>query len=373
MTRCGFELLATDPSGGARVGRLTTPHGYVDTPAFMPVGTLGAVKTLTPDDLEVLGAQILLANAYHLYLRPGHRLIADRGGLHRFMAWDHPLLTDSGGFQVYSLATLRRITEQGAHFQSHLDGSLHLFTPELSIEIQDALGADVVMAFDECVALPAPFETVAEAMRRTLRWAQRCRDARRATPSALFGIVQGGMFPDLREESVRETIALDFDGYAIGGLSVGESKEDRLRVIDQVAPMLPSARPRYLMGVGTPQDLIDGVARGIDLFDCVMPTRHARTGWLFTSRGRVIIKHAEFASDDRPLDPSCGCYTCRHFSRAYLRHLFVSHEVLGARLNTIHNLSYYLTLMGEMRQAIAEGRFDAFREAMSGAHQEVTE
>lgn len=373
VSRAGspFELLATDPGTQARRGRLSTPHGTVDTPAFMPVGTSATVKTMTPADLESLGVQILLANAYHLYLRPGHRLIADQGGLHRFMGWDAPILTDSGGFQVYSLATLRRITDDGAHFQSHLDGSLHLITPELSIEIQDALGADVVMAFDQCLEYPAGHEAASEAMGRTIRWARRCRETVRATPSLLFGIVQGGFFPDLREESVRQTVDLDFDGYAIGGLSVGESKEEMLRVLDEVTPMLPLTRARYLMGVGTPEDLIDGVARGIDLFDCVMPTRHARTGWLFTSRGRVVIKHAEYATDDRPLDPACGCYTCRHFSRAYLRHLFVSKEVLGARLNTIHNLSFYLTLMANIRAAIEEGRFEAFRATAAAACEEV--
>jgi queuine tRNA-ribosyltransferase len=369
--RSPFELLATDSQSQARRGRLSTSHGTVDTPAFMPVGTSATVKTMTPADLESLGVQILLANAYHLYLRPGHRLIADQGGLHRFMGWDAPILTDSGGFQVYSLATLRRITDDGAHFQSHLDGSLHLITPELSIEIQDALGADVVMAFDQCLEYPAGHEAASEAMGRTIRWARRCREAVRATPSLLFGIVQGGFFPDLREESVRQTVDLDFDGYAIGGLSVGESKEEMLRVLDEVTPMLPPTRARYLMGVGTPEDLIDGVARGIDLFDCVMPTRHARTGWLFTSRGRVVIKHAEYATDDRPLDPACGCYTCRHFSRAYLRHLFISKEVLGAHLNTIHNLSFYLTLMANIRAAIEEGRFDAFRATAAAACEEV--
>ncbi|MBI3608005.1 MAG: tRNA guanosine(34) transglycosylase Tgt [Nitrospirae bacterium] len=373
VSRAGshFELLATDSQTQARRGRLSTPHGTVDTPAFMPVGTSATVKTMTPADLESLGVQILLANAYHLYLRPGHRLIADQGGLHRFMGWDAPILTDSGGFQVYSLAMLRRITDDGAHFQSHLDGSLHLITPELSIEIQDALGADVVMAFDQCLEYPAVHEAASEAMGRTIRWARRCRETVRATPSLLFGIVQGGFFPDLREESARQTVDLDFDGYAIGGLSVGESKEEMLRVLDHVTPMLPPTRARYLMGVGTPEDLIDGVARGVDLFDCVMPTRHARTGWLFTSRGRVVIKHAEYATDDRPLDPTCGCYTCRHFSRAYLRHLFMSKEVLGAHLNTIHNLSFYLTLMTDIRAAIEEGRFDAFRATTAAVYEEV--
>jgi len=356
-----FRLLARDLDSGARRGRLMTAHGAVDTPAFMPVGTSAAVKALTPADLDDLGASMILANAYHLYLRPGHRLIADRGGLHRFMGWNGSILTDSGGFQVYSLATLRRVTDDGVSFQSHLDGSTHEFTPELSIEIQDALGSDVVMAFDECLAYPASREDAARSSSRTLRWARRCREAVRTTPSLLFGIVQGGCFPDLRDQATQDMVALDFDGYAIGGLSVGEPKDAMLDVIDRVAPNLPQERPRYVMGVGTPEDVIDGVARGIDLFDCVMPTRHARTGWLFTSQGRVIIKHARYATDDAPLDPECSCYTCRHFSRAYLRHLFVTGEILAARLNTIHNLSFYLGMMAEIRTALDEGRFGAWR------------
>lgn len=369
----GFRVLSTDAAGGARRGRLSTAHGLVETPAFMPVGTSAAVKMLAPEDLEAVGAQIILSNAYHLYLRPGHRLIADRGGLHRFMGWDRPILTDSGGFQVYSLAALRRVTDQGVTFQSHLDGSRHELTPELAIEIQDALGSDIVMVFDECLGHPATHDASRLAHRRTLQWARRCREVRRSRPSALFGIVQGGFFPDLREEAARELTALDFDGYAIGGLSVGESKPEMLGVIDQVAPMLPADRPRYVMGIGTPMDLLDGVARGIDLFDCVMPTRHARTGWLSTHEGRVVIKHARYATDDRPIDAACGCSTCRRFSRAYLRHLFMSKEALGARLGTIHNLWFYLKFMEDLRAALDEGRFAAFRRGIAAQEGEVSE
>lgn len=352
-----FEVCALDPSTNARRGRLWTPHGVIDTPAFMPVGTSAAVKGVDPDDLVAVGAQLILANAYHLMLRPGHRLIAELGGLHRFMGWTGPILTDSGGFQVYSLAGLRRVTDEGVSFRSHLDGALHHLTPEASIEIQDALGADIVMAFDECLAYPATDAQAAEALRRTLLWARRCRDLRRDRPSLLFGIVQGGFSLPLRDRAVEETVALGFDGYAIGGLSVGEPKAEMLRVIDHVAPKLPAAQPRYLMGVGTPGDLVAGVTRGLDLFDCVMPTRHARTGWLFTSEGRVSIKHARFAADQAPLDPACLCATCRRFSRAYLRHLFLSNDPLAVRLHTIHNLTFYLGLMSDMRRAIEERRF----------------
>jgi queuine tRNA-ribosyltransferase len=365
--RPGFEVMAVDPSTGARCARLQTPHGVIRTPAFMPVGTSAAVKGLDPDDLTAVGAQIILANAYHLMLRPGHHLIAARGGLHRFMGWSRPILTDSGGFQVYSLAALRRVTDEGVSFRSHVDGALHHLTPEGSIEVQDALGADIVMAFDECLAYPATDTEAAAALRRTTAWARRCKTVRRNQPSLLFGIVQGGFSLSLRDRAVADTVDVGFDGYAIGGLSVGEPKDEMLRVIDHVAPQLPAARPRYLMGVGTPGDLVDGVARGLDLFDCVMPTRHARTGWLFTSNGRVSIKHARYATDDGPLDPACGCSTCRRFSRAYLRHLFLTNDPLAVRLHTIHNLAFYLGLMTEMRRAIAAGRFGAWRELTRNA------
>jgi queuine tRNA-ribosyltransferase len=360
--RRGFEVVAVDPVTGARRGRLHTPHGVIDTPAFMPVGTSAAVKGVDPDDLVAVGAQIILANAYHLMLRPGHRLIAERGGLHLFMGWARPILTDSGGFQVYSLAALRRVTDEGVSFRSHLDGTLHHLTPEGSMEIQDALGADIVMAFDECVAYPTTDAEAGQALRRTAAWARRCVAVRRRRPSLLFGIVQGGFSLPLRERAVEEIVALGFDGYAIGGLSVGEPKEDMLRVIDHVVPRLPTSHPRYLMGVGTPSDLVDGVARGLDLFDCVMPTRHARTGWLFTSEGRISIKHARYATDDAPLDSACGCSTCRRFSRAYLRHLFIANDPLAVRLHTIHNLTFYLGLMADMRQAIADEQFGKWLE-----------
>ncbi|HET8760391.1 MAG TPA: tRNA guanosine(34) transglycosylase Tgt [Nitrospiria bacterium] len=356
-----FTVSAVDPGTGARRGRLRTAHGVVETPAFMPVGTSAAVKGLDPDDLVAVGAHIILANTYHLWLRPGHRVIADLGGLHRFMGWSRPILTDSGGFQVYSLAALRRVSDEGVSFRSHLDGSLRHLTPEGAIEIQDALGADIVMAFDECLAYPATEAEAAEALRRTAAWARRCAEVRRSRPSLLFGIVQGGFSRPLRDRAVAESVAVGFDGYAMGGLSVGEPKDEMLRVIDHVAPRLPASRPRYLMGVGTPADLVDGVARGLDLFDCVMPTRHARTGWLFTSEGRVSIKHARYTTDERPLDPACGCSTCRRFSRAYLRHLFQSNDPLAVRLHTIHNLTFYLDLMAEMRRAIEDGRFGEWK------------
>jgi queuine tRNA-ribosyltransferase len=356
-----FSVCAVDAGTGARRGRLRTAHGVVETPAFMPVGTSAAVKGMDPDDLVAVGAQIILSNAYHLWLRPGHRLIAQLGGLHGFMGWSRPILTDSGGFQIYSLAALRRVSDEGVSFRSHLDGALCHLTPEGAIEVQDALGADIVMAFDECLAYPATEAEAAEALRRTVAWARRCASVRRSRPSLLFGIVQGGFSLALRDRAVDETVAVGFDGYAIGGLSVGEPKSEMLRVIDHVVPRLPAAKPRYLMGVGTPADLVDGVSRGLDLFDCVMPTRHARTGWLFTSEGRVSIKHARYATDDRPLDPACGCSTCRRFSRAYLRHLFQSNDPLAVRLHTTHNLSFYLGLMAEMRRAIEDGRFGVWK------------
>jgi queuine tRNA-ribosyltransferase len=356
-----FTVRAVDPGTGARRGRLRTAHGVVETPAFMPVGTSAAVKGMDPDDLVAVGAQIILSNAYHLWLRPGHRVIAELGGLHAFMGWSRPILTDSGGFQIYSLAALRRVSDEGVSFRSHLDGALRHLTPEGAIEVQDALGADIVMAFDECLAYRATDAEAAEALRRTVAWARRCAEVRRSRPSLLFGIVQGGFSLALRDRAIDETVAVGFDGYAIGGLSVGEPKAEMLRVVDHVVPRLPADRPRYLMGVGTPADLVDGVARGLDLFDCVMPTRHARTGWLFTSEGRVSIKHARYATDDRPLDPACGCSTCRRFSRAYLRHLFQSNDPLAVRLHTIHNLSFYLGLMAEMRHAIEAGRFGAWK------------
>jgi len=330
---------------------------------FMPVGTQAGVKALTQRDLRETGARIVLANTYHLMLRPGEDLVAELGGLHGFTGWSGPFLTDSGGYQVFSLAALRRISEEGVRFQSHLDGASHLLSPERSIAVQEKLGADVVMAFDECPPHPAPHEAVAEATARTARWAQRCRDAQRRGDQWLFGIVQGGVFADLRERSAAELVALDFPGYAIGGLSVGEPKPDMRRVIGQLDTLLPENCPRYLMGVGTPLDIVEGVARGVDLFDCVLPTRNARNGQLFTSEGRLSIRNARYRRDPRPPDPACGCYTCRTASRAYLRHLHMAGEMTAATLATIHNLTHYLDTLKQVRQAILLGRFEEFRRA----------
>jgi len=357
----GFRILSGDPSGRARRGQLTTPHGSVETPAFMPVGTAGAVKAVTPPELRALGVEMILANAYHLYLRPGHRLIAEVGGLHRFMGWPGPILTDSGGFQVFSLAKLCAIDDEGVTFRSHLDGSQHRFTPELSIEIQETLGVDVAMVFDECLPYPCTEERARAAWTRTLQWAVRCRSARRRPGTALFGIVQGGVWPALRRQSAADLVGVGFDGYAIGGLCVGEPKEQTHLAIDESVAVLPVGAPRYLMGVGLPEDLVEGVWRGADLFDCVMPTRHARTGWLFTAKGRLLIKHARYAADDAPIEETCGCETCRTYSRAYLRHLFLAKEPLATRLHTVHNLYYYLSLMHRLREAIGAGRLAEFR------------
>ena len=365
-----FEVTHVD--GGARRGRLTTAHGVVETPVFMPVGTQGTVKAMSPRDLEDVGASIILGNTYHLYLRPGDDLIARRGGLHRFMSWSRPILTDSGGYQVFSLAARRTIDETGVAFRSHLDGSAYALTPEKAVEIQAQLGSDIAMVLDECPALPASNAALKTSVELTARWAARCRrrfleikDNGNAvvtnTGQAQFGIVQGGTSPDLRSWSAAESVALDFEGYAIGGLSVGEHAEEMYRTVELTAPLLPGDRARYLMGVGTPIDLVECVARGVDMFDCVMPTRNARNGQLFTSEGLVNIKNARFAEDDGPADPACGCYTCRSFSRAYLRHLFVSGEILGSALNTLHNLYFYLDTMRRIRDAIAFGMFEEFR------------
>jgi queuine tRNA-ribosyltransferase len=355
---------------------MTTAHGAVETPAFMPVGTQGAVKGVTHRDLEELGAGILLGNTYHLYLRPGDDLIARRGGLHRFVGWTRPMLTDSGGYQVFSLAARRTIDEQGAHFQSHLDGSAHLLTPEKAADIQAQLGSDISMVLDECLALPAEAADARASMERTVRWACRARDRFLAIRHGLvpglivtnpgqaqFGIVQGGVHSDLREESAHDTVKTGFEGYAIGGLSVGEPADVMYDIVSRTAPLLPADRPRYLMGVGTPADLVEGVARGIDLFDCVLPTRNARNGQLFTSEGRLNIKNARYAEDDRPPDPTCGCYTCRTFSRAYLRHLFLAGEINAATLNTLHNLHFYLDTLRRIRESVSFGRFESFRVA----------
>jgi queuine tRNA-ribosyltransferase len=346
----------------ARRGSLHTRRGAVETPAFMPVGTQGTVKGMLPEQLKELGAQIILGNTYHLYLRPGHERMARFGGLHRFMNWDRPILTDSGGFQVFSLGDLRRIDEEGVRFQSHLDGSAHFLTPELSIAIQEALGADIMMVFDECIPHPAAREYVAASTARSSRWAARSKAARSDRSAALFGIVQGGMDRDLREQSAAELLEIGFDGYALGGLSVGESAEVMYQVMEWSLPLLPQDRPRYVMGVGTPENLVEAVARGADMFDCVMPTRNARNGVLFTSFGKISIKQARFTEDQRPIDSECCCTVCRNYSRAYLRHLYQSNEILASVLNTTHNLYYYLHLMQGMREAIADGTFVTFRD-----------
>ena len=357
-----FELIKKDPASSARLGKITTSHGEINMPVFMPVGTQATVKTLSPDDLVNLGAEIILSNTYHLFLRPGHELIRDFGGIQKFMGWRRPVLTDSGGFQVFSLAELRKITEEGVTFQSHLDGGAkHFISPEYAMEIQEALGADIIMAFDECIPFPATHDYARESLERTLRWAQRCRDAKKNTGQALFGIVQGGMYPELRKHSAEALVDIGFDGYAVGGLSVGETKPVMYEMIEASVPSLPGDKPRYLMGVGTPEDLMEGVARGIDMFDCVMPTRNARNGTFFTSFGKVVIRNARYERDEQPIDPACGCSTCRNFTRAYLRHLFNAGEVLALRLGTIHNVFFYLDLMRNVRASIEEGTFQKFK------------
>ena len=356
-----FKLLHQDPSG-ARCGEMMTRRGSIETPVFMPVGTQATVKGMLPEALRQVGAQVILANTYHLFLRPGHELVAELGGLHRFMNWSGPILTDSGGFQVFSLGDLRRINENGVEFQSHLDGTSYTLTPELSMEIQHALDADIRMVFDECIPYPSSREYIIESSRRSLRWAERSKLAHREeSGAALFGIVQGGMHPELRAENARGLLEIGFDGYALGGLSVGEEAALMYEVMDHSLPLLPADRPRYVMGVGTPENLIEGVARGVDMFDCVMPTRNARNGVLFTGFGKISIKQARYRDDSRPIDPDCDCYVCRNYSRAYLRHLYQSGEILSSLLNTHHNLHYYLQLMVEAREAIAADSFTAFR------------
>jgi queuine tRNA-ribosyltransferase len=356
-----FEVTANDPSCNARAGRLTTPHGEVETPVFMPVGTLASVKSLSPDELETLGVQIILGNTYHLYLRPGAERIERLGGLHGFMGWERPILTDSGGFQVFSLARINRIEEEGVLFQSHIDGSRHMIGPEKAIDIQMQLGADIIMCFDECTPYPVSYEYARESAGRTARWAERCRNAHSRQGQALFGIVQGSVFLDLREESLDRLERTGFDGYALGSLSVGESKEEMLAVLEHMAPRLPARAPRYVMGVGTPEDLVEGVRAGVDMFDCVMPTRNARNGMLFTAQGAIQIKNAAYADDPEPIERGCSCYTCARFSKAYLRHLYIARELLSYRLNTIHNIHHYTRLMAGIREAIREGRFEKWR------------
>ena len=353
-----FSVTATD--GLARRGRLVLAHGAVETPIFMPVGTYGSVKAMSPAELEAVGAQIILGNTFHLWLRPGTDVVAAHGGLHRFIGWDRPILTDSGGFQVWSLGALRKVREEGVTFASPVNGDRLLLTPERSMEIQRALDSDIVMVFDECTAYPATREAAAASMELSLRWAARSKSAHAGNRNALFGIVQGGIYEDLRERSLAELAAIGFDGFAIGGLSVGEPKDEMLRVLAHTAPRLPADRPRYLMGVGPPEDLVAGVRAGVDMFDCVLPTRNARNGWLFTRFGDIRIRNARHRTDTAPLDATCGCYTCRHFSRSYLHHLQRVNEILGAQLATIHNLHYYLTLMAGLRDAVAAGSLDAW-------------
>ncbi|MCK4690299.1 MAG: tRNA guanosine(34) transglycosylase Tgt [Desulfuromonadales bacterium] len=362
MSGFNYALLHQDQHSQARRGCITTPRGEIQTPVFMPVGTQGTVKGMLPEALKEIGAQIILANTYHLYLRPGHKLVRQLGGLHKFMQWDRPILTDSGGFQVFSLGDLRKITEEGVAFQSHLDGSKHLLTPVLSIEIQQALGADIIMVFDECIPHPAERSYVVDSTNRSARWAKRCREVLPAgLPSALFGIVQGGMEPELRKQSAEQLQEIGFEGYALGGLSVGEETSHMYDMMEYSLPLLPQERPRYVMGVGTPENLVEGVARGCDMFDCVMPTRNARNGVLFTSFGKISIKQARYREDPQPVDPDCQCYVCRNYSRAYLRHLYMSKEILASVLNTHHNLYYYQQLMAGIRQALENGSFAEFR------------
>lgn len=356
-----FRITAFDPRSHARCGLLRTAHGVIETPIFMPVGTQASVKSLAPDDLEALGARIILGNTYHLYLRPGTDRVARLGGLHTFMSWPGSILTDSGGFQVFSLAKMSRIEEGGVVFQSHIDGSRHRIGPEDATRFQMELGADIAMCFDECNSYPVSYAYAQESMRRTVRWAARCKAAHtRREDQALFGIVQGSVYTDLRLACLDELQEIGFDGYAIGSLSVGEPKGEMMAILEEVAPRLPSSAPRYLMGVGTPEDLVEGVRRGVDMFDCVMPTRNARNGMLFTSQGSVQIKNSCYADDPEPIESGCSCPTCRRFSRAYLRHLFMSRELLAYRLNTLHNLHFYLNLMGRMREAIRAGCFEAW-------------
>lgn len=357
-----YELIKECKQTRARVGRVHTPHGVIETPVFMPVGTQATVKTLTPEEVKDIGAQIILSNTYHLYLRPGHELIREAGGLHKFMNWDRPILTDSGGYQVFSLGPLRKITEEGVTFKSHLDGSSHFISPERATQIQMALGSTIAMAFDECAPYPCTYEYAKASLERTTRWAKRCLEAHDKQDQGLFGIIQGGVYRDLREQSAAEITALDFPGFAIGGLSVGEPKPSMYEVLEYTVPLMPKDKPRYLMGVGSPDCLIEGVSHGVDMFDCVLPTRIARNGTAMTSQGKVVIRNAAHARDFSPLDPECSCYTCRNYSRAYLRHLFKAEEILGLRLFTIHNLFFLLRLMERMREAILEDRFLAFRE-----------
>ncbi|MGZ3533951.1 MAG: tRNA guanosine(34) transglycosylase Tgt [Thermodesulfobacteriota bacterium] len=363
-----FEIIKKDPSTQARIGRIETDHGSFTTPAFLPVGTQGSVKSLTPEELVEIGVEAILGNTYHLYLRPGYETIGRLGGLHTFIHWDRPILTDSGGFQIFSLGSLRKVSEEGVIFQSHLDGSSHFLTPEKVMEIQRTLGSDIAMVLDECVPYPSPYEYVQVSVARTSSWARRCLKVRKEKDPALFAIVQGGVHRDLREKSALTLVEMGFQGYAIGGVSVGEPKSMMLDVLEWTTPLLPENVPRYLMGVGTPEDIIHAVMLGVDFFDCVLPTRNARNGTLFTSSGKMSIKQAQYAEDPRPVDETCGCYTCRHYSRAYLRHLHLSKEILSSRLNTLHNLYYYMELLAGIRDAIQQERLPDFCQFHASRH-----
>ncbi|MBQ0078902.1 MAG: tRNA guanosine(34) transglycosylase Tgt [Eubacterium sp.] len=369
MTALKFELLKTDTRTKARRGKITTPHGEIQTPIFMPVGTAATVKAMRPGEVKELGAQIILSNTYHLYLRPGHEIVKEAGGLHKFMNWDKPILTDSGGFQVFSLGPMRKITEEGVQFRSFIDGSKHMLSPEKSMEVQNALGSDIIMAFDECAPYPADWHYVKNSLERTTRWLQRCKDYHKNTDKqALFGIMQGGMYKDLRKESAEQIVDMDLPGYAIGGLSVGEPKELMCDMLDDCVDYLPKDKPRYLMGVGSPDYLFEGVERGLDMFDCVLPTRIARHGMAMTSEGRLNIKNAKFARDFTPLDHKCNCYTCRNYSRAYLRHLFKADEMLSSMLMTEHNLHFLVDTMDNIRKAIDEDRFPEYKKEFYDAY-----
>ena len=362
-----FELIKKEANTQARLGLLKTPHGEVKTPVFMPVGTQATVKSLTPEDLKDIGAEIILANTYHLYLRPGAEIIKELSGLHCFMNWDLPLLTDSGGFQIYSLGELTKVSEEGIAFKSPFDGSEHFLSPEEVIETQETLGADIIMTLDECTPYPATYDYTLNSLELTTRWAGRCKQVKSREDQALFGIIQGGMFPELRGRSAEQIVEIGFDGYGIGGLSVGETKSMMWEMVESTLPFLPEEQPRYLMGLGKPEDLVEAVSRGVDMFDCVLPTRNARNGSLFTSEGKVVIKNSNYARDRGPLDPNCNCYTCRNYTRAYLRHLFMAQEILSARLNTIHNLYYYINLIDQVREAIEENRLLQFQKELLDA------
>lgn len=364
-----YEHIKTCKQSGARLGRVHTPHGIVETPAFMPVGTQATVKTMSPEELKTMDAQIILSNTYHLFVRPGHEVVKAAGGLHRFMNWDRPILTDSGGFQVFSLSGMRKISEEGVEFRNHLSGEKLFISPEKAMGIQNALGSDIMMAFDECAPYPAEYDYVKRSLERTTRWAERCLQSHaRPADQALFGIVQGGMFEDLRKQSALELTSMDFPGYAIGGLSVGEPKQLMFDMLDVTVPLLPAHKPRYLMGVGSPDALVEGAIRGIDMFDCVLPTRIARNGTVMTSTGRLVVRNAQYAEDFTPLDEHCSCYSCRNYTRAYIRHLIKANETFGIRLTTIHNLHFLLELMRNVRQAIMEDRLLDFRDQFFTAY-----